>query len=302
MPESSAPAAEPLPDVPNVVYHLKVILMEVTPRIWRSFQVPASMTLASLHRTLQIVMGWDNFHLHKFYITGETYGSWELSDAKDEHCQIGEIVEPVSDARSVFLYEYDMGDLWQHEIRVEKVTRPNRKHRYPRCTAGAWKAPPEDCGGPEAFRRIARRRKKNVFSVDEVNEELRHAFGLEVETSKPRKSKRAKGTRGSGAAKRRQSPRRNGKQAARGLLHRFADAVDASRAGVPLVEPPATDRTANGQGAQERRSARRRTESGERVSGYVPPTMAEALRVRCANERQSLSEALTEALSAWVKR
>jgi hypothetical protein len=53
--------------------------------------------------------------------------------------------------------------------------------------------------------------------------------------------------------------------------------------------------------AKEIRSTLRRTESGERVSGYVPPELAEALRVRCALERRSFSDALTDALSAWLK-
>jgi hypothetical protein len=45
----------------------------------------------------------------------------------------------------------------------------------------------------------------------------------------------------------------------------------------------------------------RRTEGGgKRVSGYVPPEIEEAVRVRCAKERRSMSDALTEALSLWL--
>jgi hypothetical protein len=44
----------------------------------------------------------------------------------------------------------------------------------------------------------------------------------------------------------------------------------------------------------------RRDERGERVSAYVPPEMAEALRVRCARERRSVSDAMTEALRLWL--
>lgn len=45
----------------------------------------------------------------------------------------------------------------------------------------------------------------------------------------------------------------------------------------------------------------RRLERGERVSVYIPPEMAEALRVRCARERRSVSDAVTEALTAWLE-
>jgi hypothetical protein len=45
----------------------------------------------------------------------------------------------------------------------------------------------------------------------------------------------------------------------------------------------------------------RRPERGERVSIYVPPELAEALRVRCAKERRSVSDAVTEAVTVWLK-
>jgi hypothetical protein len=53
--------------------------------------------------------------------------------------------------RERFLYEYDFGDLWQHEIRVEKKLPVQPKRRYPTCIGGQRAAPPEDCGGPWAF-------------------------------------------------------------------------------------------------------------------------------------------------------
>jgi hypothetical protein len=44
----------------------------------------------------------------------------------------------------------------------------------------------------------------------------------------------------------------------------------------------------------------RRDARGERVSFYLPPTLAEAVRMRCAKERRSMSDALTEAVNAWL--
>lgn len=44
----------------------------------------------------------------------------------------------------------------------------------------------------------------------------------------------------------------------------------------------------------------RRDESGERVSVYLPPDMATELRVRCARERRSVSDGVTEAIGAWL--
>ena len=50
-----------------------------------------------------------------------------------------------------FLYEYDFGDLWQHQIRFEGIQPIRGKKIYPVCVGGACASPPEDCGGPEAY-------------------------------------------------------------------------------------------------------------------------------------------------------
>ena len=52
---------------------------------------------------------------------------------------------------TVFFYEYDFGDSWGHELRVEKVSKPNPRFSYPRCLAGARACPSEDCGGPPGY-------------------------------------------------------------------------------------------------------------------------------------------------------
>ena len=39
-----------------------------------------TMTLAQLHEVLQIVMGWENYHLHEFTIHGKHYGNPEFEE------------------------------------------------------------------------------------------------------------------------------------------------------------------------------------------------------------------------------
>ena len=96
--------------------------------------------------------GWEGYHLHQFIIRGRRYGIpqpagvWFPHDPAqarfaDFHFRLCER----------FLYEYDFGDLWQHDIRVEKKLSAQSKRRYPTCIGGQRTAPPEDCGGPWAF-------------------------------------------------------------------------------------------------------------------------------------------------------
>ena len=49
--------------------------------------------------------------------------------------------------KSKFLYEYDFGDSWEHELLVEKILPLDEGKRYPVCLTGKRACPPEDCGG-----------------------------------------------------------------------------------------------------------------------------------------------------------
>lgn len=50
-----------------------------------------------------------------------------------------------------FLYEYNFGDNWQHQIRLEAIPPPDPNQFYPVCIAGKRSVPPEDCGGVWRF-------------------------------------------------------------------------------------------------------------------------------------------------------
>lgn len=50
-----------------------------------------------------------------------------------------------------FTYEYDFGDGWMHDLRIEATLPVDPRLSYPSSTAGQRAAPPEDCGGPQAF-------------------------------------------------------------------------------------------------------------------------------------------------------
>ena len=50
-----------------------------------------------------------------------------------------------------FIYEYDFGDRWIHDVRVESILSFDPKKHYPCCIGGKHAAPPEDCGGPTVY-------------------------------------------------------------------------------------------------------------------------------------------------------
>ncbi len=136
------------------LYQFKITLLGFKPIIWRRIQVK-SFTLDKLHEHIQTAMGWTNSHLHQFEINGERYGDPELLDDGfadddpfiDSTCiKLHEVV-PKSGDRLTFVYEYDFGDGWQHEIVFEGCMKSEKGLRYPVCLEGENACPPEDVGG-----------------------------------------------------------------------------------------------------------------------------------------------------------
>ena len=140
-------------DVANsVVYQLKVSLRRISPMIWRRLLVPEEMTLYALHRTIQIAFGWEDYHLHAFKLHGWHYGTtWTGERHRDVAGREVTLADLELRVRQRIRYEYDFGDLWEHEIRVEAKLEREGGKVYPVCIAGARAGPPEDIGGPPGY-------------------------------------------------------------------------------------------------------------------------------------------------------
>lgn len=84
-------------------------------------------------------------------------------------------------------------------------------------------------------------------------------------------------------------PARKVDEAAARAIEERAEARGNAVAGQP-VDVPTTP------------SKLRRAESGVRVAGYLPTELETALRLHCARERRSTSDALTEAVRMLLER
>ena len=139
----------------DLVYQLKIHLVSVSPMVWRRLLVGGETTIAQLHHIVQIAMGWEDYHLHRFRIYGKEYGvgySGGMSFTDDPwKVRLGDFRFRESD---IFYYEYDFGDSWEHQIRVEEILDRDPKKKYPRCIDGKRACPHEDSGGPWAYQEI----------------------------------------------------------------------------------------------------------------------------------------------------
>jgi hypothetical protein len=131
------------------VYQLTITLIGIQPLTWRRVLVPGALTLDRLHQVLQRVMGWTDTHLHEFIIGGQRYGVPDpdrtASDMLPEWMVRLRDGAPQTAGR--FVYRYDFGDGWAHDVLVEKILPPEAHDRSPVCIGRARECPPEDCGG-----------------------------------------------------------------------------------------------------------------------------------------------------------
>jgi hypothetical protein len=134
------------------VYTLHVELFGIEPSIWRRVDVPADAALAELHAVLQIVMGWQDSHMHLFEIDGVRYGLGDNEYDPDEHDETGVLLGDLGlRAGDRFEYTYDFGDDWVHAVTLEAIRRDVPAGDAPRLVDGQRACPPEDCGGPPGY-------------------------------------------------------------------------------------------------------------------------------------------------------
>lgn len=115
-------------------------MREVEPRVERVIDVPAVITLDELHEVLQVAIGWTDSHLHQFR-TSDTVYTVPFEDWREDN-EVDERGVRLSTLPPSFVYAYDLGDGWQHDV---EVIGPGNDQ--PGCPAGEGACPPEDCGG-----------------------------------------------------------------------------------------------------------------------------------------------------------
>ena len=123
-------------------------------------------------------MGWDGGHLHVFSDGRAQYGTPDddLGWADEDDFALADGLFEPGDRLS---YTYDLGDGWDHDIKLEKVFSPAAgpfAATVPACLAGKGARPPEDCGGPWGYADL----KETIADPSaEDHEELLDWLGLD---------------------------------------------------------------------------------------------------------------------------
>lgn len=135
----------------NFILHIS--LVEIEPLIWRRVKVEADVLLSDLHHVIQLAMGWKNYHLYQFSHHGLLMGNPVLLEGEDivsdRAVPLAAILKELGDS---LMYEYDFGDGWMHEIRLEEILEEEKSSFPPVYLDGQRSSPPEDCGGVPGYR------------------------------------------------------------------------------------------------------------------------------------------------------
>jgi len=144
------PRPEPLPfpvGAEQQGYRLRVGL-RWKPTVWREVEIRGDHTLWDLHSIIQHAFGWDNDHLHAFYLSGKRNDTLTEVGA---YSSFGGHGSPFSREVALahlelkrgqkLLYLFDFGDNLEHDIQYLGPFTPERDTTYPRVTEVHGKAP-----------------------------------------------------------------------------------------------------------------------------------------------------------------
>ena len=139
----------------NCVYQIKVSLIGAQPAIWRQLLIEPGSSFRDLHRIIQVAMGWQASHLHLFQADDGRLIGDPAEDFDGMMNFLDETTVPVSGVLNreghQLKYEYDFGDSWEHEVKLEKILPGDQAGPLPRCIKAIRQCPPEDVGGLPGF-------------------------------------------------------------------------------------------------------------------------------------------------------
>ena len=168
-------------------FQMKITLRGMKPAVWRRFFVPEDMTFNDLADVLIVVMGWNGSHLSAFELPKSGMNIM-ANPWSDDETQFGErngktvkLSQFLPDEKK-FIFVYDMGDNWEHEVVIEDV-RENYPALYPAVLAYEGNCPPDDCGGVWNYMDMLEdddedtkewlKEFSTVYNMEETNGELR---------------------------------------------------------------------------------------------------------------------------------
>lgn len=136
---------------PAPLYQFTISLTYSEPKIWRRFQVPGDFKLSQMHDIICVLMGWSGQEAHQFYIGKIFYEMTAPQGSVVSNKRFDESKFTLHDLEEsmkwCFLYLYDAGEGWEHEIELEETLPATKGVGHPVLLEGERNSPTEDFNG-----------------------------------------------------------------------------------------------------------------------------------------------------------
>lgn len=147
-----------LTGMPAYRYRALELLVSLDLEVYKAVRriiVPADLEFERLHKVLQSVFGWKNYHLYDFNIHDGDKNNPVTRIVPNKECleydegailMEGHTLSEFLPEYKHIVYTYDMGDNWEHEIQLVQVIEDYNKEA-PSLVEAIGQTPPEDVGG-----------------------------------------------------------------------------------------------------------------------------------------------------------
>jgi hypothetical protein len=142
--------------------HIFKVALAARKRIWRRIAMRDNQTLDDLHEAIYLAFDRDDEHMYSFYFPrpgqkgrAALRGAVEYTHPFNAADPGPFADKPAANAKKTklsalglepgrtFMYLFDFGDEWWHEITVEQTDAPDDKGRYPRIVEKKGDSPPQ---------------------------------------------------------------------------------------------------------------------------------------------------------------
>lgn len=134
-------------------YQVLITIQDIEPPIWRRLLIPKGITFHKFHKIIQAAFDWQDYHLYLFdfndflVVNSDPDTPFHEIEKNPKKLKIDSVIKEYKR----FLYEYDFGDSWRHEIIVEGFITLDEELNHPICIDGDRHRPPEDVGGTGGY-------------------------------------------------------------------------------------------------------------------------------------------------------
>lgn len=143
----------------------------------RDIYLPNGLDFGQLHSIIQLLFGWEDYHMHEFVVNAKHIVADEWEDAPETYgrnCAFESDVnlDLVLSNMEQIEYCYDFGDDWKVKISVKGIIGNNGKlYNTPYLYASKGNMAIEDCGGADGLKGVKTERV-NKQGINMILEEM----------------------------------------------------------------------------------------------------------------------------------